>query len=129
MEPDSSLSPSVWWASQRLRYNSGLLIAGALGFVFYVIDVETCIHFRVPGEWEVTFFTSLLQGFAYVVMMGIANLCYYLGPWSERVIRPTDVANYRKTAFPLGFWFSVLLPFTPSTVLLASCALHARASR
>jgi hypothetical protein len=126
-ELDSSLTAREWWASQRLRYNVGLFVAGALGFILYVIAVDRCIELHVPGDWEITLFTTIFQAFLYVVAMGIANLCYYVGPWSERVIRPIDVANYRKTAFRLGFWFSFLLPFAPAAALLVSCAFsHAR---
>jgi hypothetical protein len=28
-----------------------------------------------------------------------------LGPWSEQVLRPNNVAEYRKVAFRLGFGF------------------------
>jgi hypothetical protein len=115
----------MWWARRRLRYNAGLLVAGVLGFVFYAIAVDRCIDLRAPGDWEITLFTTFFQGFAYLIMVGVANLCYYLGPWSEKVVRPTNVARYRKIAFWLGFWFSVLLPFTPAAVLFVSCALQA----
>jgi len=50
-------------------------------------------------------------------MIGVANLCYYLGPLSERLVRTANVAAYRKIVFWLGFWFSVLLPFAPSVFL------------
>jgi hypothetical protein len=43
----------------------------------------------------------------------------------SRLLPATNVASYRKIAFRLGFWFSVLLPFVPSAVLLVTCALHA----
>jgi len=121
----SAWAAETWWAARRLRYNIGLLIAGPLGFVCYAVAVSRCIDLRAPGEWEVTIFTIFLQGFAYLVMIGIANLCYYLGPWSERLLHPSNVARYRKIAFRLGFWFSVLLPFTPSGLLLFSCSVHA----
>ena len=80
---------------------------------------------RAPGDWEITVLTALFQGFAYLVMVGVANLCYYLGPWSERLVRPANVARFRKIVFRLGFWFSVLLPFTPAALLFVTCALHA----
>jgi hypothetical protein len=121
----SSRATDAWWARHRLRYNIGLLIAGPLGFVLYAVAVDRCIALHAPGDWEITIFTTAFHGFAYLIMMGVANLCYYLGPWSERFIHPADVIRYRKTTFQLGFWFSVLLPFAPSAILFASCALHA----
>jgi hypothetical protein len=126
--PEMDSSPretETWWASRRLRYNIGLLIAGPLGFGLYAIAISRCINLRAPGDWEITILTTLFQGFAYLVMIGAANLCYYLGPWSERLVRPANLAGYRKIVFWLGFWFSFLLPFAPSAFLFVTCALHA----
>jgi len=125
----SPLATKTWWAKRRLRYNIGLLIAGPLGFICYVSAVDRCIDLHAPGDWEISGFTTLFQGFAYLLMVGVANLCYYLGPWSERLLRPRNVERYRKTAFGLGFWFSVLLPFTPFALLFFSCSVHSGADR
>jgi hypothetical protein len=54
-------------------------------------------------------------------MMALANLGYFLGPWSERVLKPKDPDQYRKITFRLGFWFSMLLPFTIPAFLAALC--------
>jgi hypothetical protein len=113
-----------WWAARRRRYNIGLLVAGPLGFLCYAYSVSRCIDLQAAGEWEITIFTTIFQGLAYLALMGIANLCYYLGPWSERLLNPGNVARYRKTAFRLGFWFSVLLPFTPFALLRISCSVQ-----
>src|SRR6266568_4096480 len=121
----SPWATETWWAARRLRYNIGLLVAGPVGFVGCAAAVSRCTNLRAPGDWDITIFTTLFQGFAYLVMIGIANLCYYLGPRSERIIQPNNVAGYRKIAFRLGFWFSVLLPFAPSALLLFSCFVHA----
>ncbi len=121
----SAWAAETWWARRRRRYNVGLVVAGLLGFVCYAATVQRCIDLQVPGEWEITIFTTFFQGLAYLVAMGIANVCYYLGPWSERIIHPSNIARYRKVAFRLGFWFSVLLPFTPSALLVFSCSVQA----
>jgi len=121
----SPLTTEDWWSSRRLRYNIGLVVAGLLGFVLYVVAVDRCIDLRAPGDWEITMFTTVFQGFAYLVIIAVANLFYNLGAWSERVLRPANLARYRKTIFGLGFWFSVLLPFLPGVLLLIDCARHA----
>ncbi len=119
-----------WWARRRRRYNIGLLIAAPLGFIFYTWSVSQCINLHVNGGREITVLTIVFQGFAYLVVIGVANLCYYLGPWSERVVRPTNVESYRKIAFRLGFWFSVVvLPLAPSALLYVICSLHAGDAR
>jgi hypothetical protein len=126
LEMDSTpRATEMWWAERRLRYNIGLLVAGLLGFALYAVAISRCIDLRAPGDWEITILTIVSQGLAYLVMMGVANLCYYLGPWCERAVNPANVAIHRKVAFRLGFWFSVLLPFAPSAILFVSCALHA----
>jgi TctA family transporter len=123
--PDSAfLTPKEWWASRRLRYNIGLVVAGLLGFVCYAAAVERCIVLRAPGDWEITIFTTIFQGFVYLVMIGIANLFYNLGAWSERMIRPANPAKYRLRIFSLGFCFSIVLPFLPGVLLLVDCARH-----
>jgi hypothetical protein len=99
-----------WWAQRRRRYNVALLIAGILGFICYAAAVQLCINLKAPGDWEITIFSTFFQGLGYLVMMGVANLCYYLGPQSERLLHPVNIARYRKITFQLGFWFSVLLP-------------------
>jgi len=118
-------APENWWAARRLRYNIGLLVAGPLGFVCYAAAIQRCIDLHAPGDFEITIFTTFFQGFAYLVLIGMANLCNYFGPWSERLFHPSNPARYRKFAFRLGFRFSVLLPFTPSALLLFSCSVHA----
>jgi len=120
----STRASEVWWSQRRLRYNVALIVAGVVGFLADAFAVDRCIAIRTPGDWEITVFTTLFQGFAYLIMIGVANICYFLGPWSERILQPRDVAKYRTTVFRLGFWFSVLLPFTPSVVLFISCSLH-----
>lgn len=78
--------------------------------------------YQGSGEFEIALFTTVFQGVGYLFMMAMANVCYFLGPLSERIVRPRNIATYRKTAFRLGFWFSVLLPFTIPALLAYLCA-------
>ena len=117
-------TPNEWWASRRLRYNIALLVAGPVGFVCYAGAVDRCIDLGAPGDWEITIFTTFFQGIAYLLMIGLANLCYNLGPWSERLFRPKKLERYRHFCFRLGFWFSILLVFVPCILLLLSCHIH-----
>jgi len=77
-------------------------------------------------DFEVTVFTIFFQGIGYLFMIGVANVCYFLGPFSERVIRPSDPQRYRLACYRLGFWFSVLLPFSIPTLLALSVLFHLR---
>ena len=109
-------SAAEWWGARRRRYNLALLAAGAVAFVCYVSVVWT----RCAGVLgaDVTVFTTLFQGIGYLLAMGLANLCYYLGPGLERFVAPAHRATYRRWAFRAGLYFSVALPFIVPLVLL-----------
>jgi hypothetical protein len=117
----SEPSAAEWWASRRGRYNRGLALAGIGAFLCYALVLATrCAN---DPAVELTLFTTLFQGLGYLCAMGLANLCYNLGPWSEAVLRPTDVGRYRERAYALGFWGSVALPFgIPALVAVLGCA-------
>jgi len=51
----------------------------------------------------ITLFTTLFQGAGYLVMIGIANVWYFLGLLSERVVRPSNPERYRLICYRLGF--------------------------
>jgi hypothetical protein len=109
-ENSEQLSASEWWAHRRERYNFGLLVAGLLTFIAYVAIAWT-FEERMPDA-EITVFTIAIQGVGYLVAMGVANICYFVGPVSEQIIKPGNVTAYREITFRAGYWFSVLLPFS-----------------
>jgi hypothetical protein len=120
-----AVSTKAWWSSRRLRYNIGLVVAGILAFACYVAVVFWGISLgAIPDPGAITLFTTIFQGIGYLFMMALANLCYFLGPWSERVVKPTNPDQYRKITFRLGFWFSVLLPFTIPAFLAVLCLVR-----
>lgn len=107
-----------WWNSQRLRYNIWLGIAGLISFISYAIIVEFLL-IPTKEEAEITAFTIIFQAFGYLIMMFIANICYFIGPILENSIKPKNVNVYRKITYNLGLWFSVTLPlFVPVFLLL-----------
>jgi hypothetical protein len=65
----------------------------------------------MPGA-EITLFTTAFQAAGYLFMMAVANVCYLAGPLSESLVKPTNLDRYRRITYWLGFWFSVLLPFS-----------------
>ena len=114
---DTATSPFAWWNARRLRYNVALVVAGILAFIAYVTVGSTMLP--SDADFEITIFTTLFQGIGYLFMIGLANVFYFLGPLSERVVRPRDPDRYRRICFRLGFWFSVLLPFSVPALLAA----------
>ncbi len=101
-----------WWRKKRLNYNVGLLISGILAFILYIIVVEF-IAMKSEKNWEgeLTIFTIFFQGIGYLIMIGIANLFYYLGPVSESIIKPKNSEKYRNLTYKIGYWFSFGIPF------------------
>ena len=108
-------SAAQWWGARRLRYNVALVLAGLGAFIAYVAlawSFEDKLN-----QVEVTAFTVAFQAIGYAIAMGVANVCYFLGPLSERVLKPADLTRYRTAAYNLGLWFSVALPFlVPATL-------------
>lgn len=112
--------PLTWWEARRWRYNVGLVVAGVLAFLCYVTVCYTLLP-RVldPSRIEINFVTTLFQGVGYLFMMGVANVCYFLGPLSEWLFCPKDVERYRRVCYQTGFWLSVLLPFGIPALLMS----------
>ncbi len=119
---DTAQSPFAWWSARRLRYNVGLVVAGILAFIAYLAVGFTLLP--PDADFEVTIFTTLFQGVGYLFMIGIANVFYLLGPLSERIVHPRDPERYRRICFRLGFWFSVLLPFSIPALVATLAVFH-----
>lgn len=68
-----------------------------------------------PGEF--TLFTIIGQGFFFLVAIGLANLCYQLGPLSELLVRPSNVDAFRHWVFGTGLTVSMALPFAMPTLV------------
>ena len=118
----TTLNASEWWKGKRLRYNIGLIVSGIVAFILYAIVVFT--NTDIIPDADITIFTTLFQGIGYLLAMLLANLCFYLGPVSERIIKPKNIIKYRTRTFRLGFWFSVVLPFSIPSSLLYLCMFN-----
>jgi hypothetical protein len=105
------LSASQWWAARRLRYNLALLL-GAVASFLSLVAVGWVFAARLPCV-EITLFSIAAGGILFLVGLGLANLCYFLGPLSERWLHPKNVVGFRRLAFLLGTAFSLALIFLP----------------
>jgi hypothetical protein len=105
-------SAVVWWGARRRHYNVGLLKAGILALLAYVF--VSCTLLPEDATVSETLVSLFFQAIVYFV---VGNFCYSIGPLSESVMRPTDPERYRNICYRLGFWFSVLLPFTIPALL------------
>jgi hypothetical protein len=100
----------AWWQARRLRYNIALASAG---WAAYGLDIALFQLFGRPAwrDWQGGLSMTLFLGVGFLVLMGAANICYLLGPLVESLVRPQDIARFRRTAYAGGFWGSVALPF------------------
>ena len=124
---DTNLTAYQWWEARRLRYNIGLVVAGTLAFIAYLIVLHSFSD-RIP-DIEITLFTILFQGIGYLFFMVVANVFYFLGALSERLPRLRDLESHRRLSYALGFWFSVALPFLIPITLAYFAVFHPEAWR
>ena len=92
------------------KYNVGLAASGVLAFIIYLILGLWILP--AEAKFEVTFFSVIFQFISYVVMMGIANVLYLMGPFLEIFVEPAHPERFRRIFFGMGFWLSVALPFS-----------------
>ena len=52
----------TWWEKRRVRDNVGLVIAGVLAFVCYVLVVDRGISIGTMPDAEITLFTTAIKG-------------------------------------------------------------------
>jgi hypothetical protein len=108
----------TWWQARRLRYN---LTLAAAGWVCYglAVALNYAFHHPVWKDWRGGLGMTIFLGVVFLVVMGIANVFYLLGPAVEAWVKPSDVDRYRRTAFSMGLWGSLLVPATFPLVQLA----------
>ena len=108
MDTEISVTARQWWWRNRLKYNKGLIIAGVIAFLLYCILGPIIIG--PHEEFEETIFEMAFQGFAYLIMMGIANIFYTLGWVIDSSLNIDNSPLFRERLFALGYWFSFALP-------------------
>lgn len=114
----------AWWQRRRPHYN---LVLGAAGLLAYFTAIAQSFAFGRPmwlsplGALGMTLFL----GSAYLILMGVANLCFGLGALIEVTSRPTNLPAYRRAAWRMGLWGSIAVPFIfPLTNLLLLAGRH-----
>ena len=115
----------TWWQARRLRYN---LTLAAGGWACYAAAVGLNYAFGHPvwKDWRGGLGMTLFLGTVFLVVMGFANVFYLLGPAVEAWVRPADVAGYRRNAFAMGLWGSLLVPALFPLVQLAMLIAHSQ---
>jgi hypothetical protein len=108
-----SVSAKEWWGRRRLRYNIGLLIAGPLAFAVQIAVVSWGVSSgAIPSKSHPAMGnTILIDGIGYLLTIGVANGCYFLGrlsegirvtPWTEtnRIAALCRLMNFPSQATP-----------------------------
>ena len=108
MDTEILSAAKQWWWRNRLKYNIGLIIAGFIAFMLYCILGPIIIE--PHEEFEETIFQIAFQGFAYLIMMGIANIFYTLGWAIDSSFNKNNSQIFRERLFAVGYWFSFALP-------------------
>jgi hypothetical protein len=113
LQPDGFFSGDTWqwWQARRLRYN--MFLAGG-GWAAYgaAVGLHYAFGDQVWRDWRVGLGMTLFLGVAYLVVMGFANVFYLLGPAVESWVKPVDLDRYRRTAFAMGAWGSLIVPLS-----------------
>jgi hypothetical protein len=99
-----------WWQARRLRYNLTLAAAGWLAYGS-ALGLGLAFHKPMWKSWQGGVGMTLFLGTGFLVLMGVANVCFLLGPAVEGWVRPADVERYRRTAWAMGLMGSAALPF------------------
>jgi hypothetical protein len=114
-ESENGLPAREWWGARRGHYFRWLAFSGIGACLLFFALACFLPDLKVP-----TVFELFGSGLLYVVFLRCANICYCIGPLSERLFRPSDIGCYRRVAYALGFWFSCALPFL---IMLATVAI------
>jgi hypothetical protein len=120
-EANAATERRAWWSARRLRYNAVLLIAAPvsllalLGVWFLFEDQLPCL--------EITGFSIAIWAVLFPFALALANICYLLGPLSERLIRPRNPKDFRRWIFGAGTAFSLALIFSPVAATLTGALL------
>lgn len=114
-----------WWQARRLRYNL-TLASGGWGGYGLAVGLNYAFHHPVWRDWRGGLGMTIFLGTVFLVVMGVANVCYLLGPAVEGWVRPADVGRYRKNAFAMGLWGSLVVPALFPLVQLAMLIGHSR---
>lgn len=109
----------AWWQARRLRYNVTLALGGWAAYGA-AVALQYGFGHQVWRYWRGGLGVTLLLGVLYLIVMGFANVCYLLGPAVEAWVRPSDLARYRRTAFAMGNWGSLIVPFSFPLWVLAT---------
>jgi hypothetical protein len=121
-EVDAKSERRAWWSTRRVRYNVTLLFAAPISLVS-MLAVWGLFKDWLPC-FEITAVSIVLGGILFLPGLAVANVCYFLGPLGERLLRPRNPALFRRGAFAAGMALSLSLIFAPAVGTLTLALLR-----
>jgi hypothetical protein len=107
---------AAWWAAHRRSYNIALVLAAPVSFIA-LFTIWGVFEDRLPCL-EINGVGVFLAPIVFSIGLGLANICYSLGPLSEWLVRPNNPLACRRWTYRLGLAFSLLLVFEPPLINL-----------
>jgi hypothetical protein len=108
----------AWWQARRVRYNLTLAAGGWVGYGL-AVGLNYAFDHPVWKDWRGGLGMTIFLGAVYLAVMGVANVCYMLGPAVEGWVKPANIDRYRTNAFAMGLWGSLAVPALFPLVQLA----------
>lgn len=100
-----------WWEARRSAFNRSLLAAGIFVIALYYLLLQMRVASAGLGQMTFSWRNFIFLLVIYLIYMGIANLLYNVGVFSEQARRPREVHDYRERAYQVIYWSAILAPF------------------
>lgn len=101
-----------WWEAKRGAFNRGLLTAGVLVIAFYYFLLQLRLQaagLEPPLRFNIRNFIFLMV--LYLIYMGVANLLYNIGFFTEQARQPKERHDYRQLLYRVVYWVAIVAPF------------------
>src|SRR5262245_12420205 len=111
MSPIFNADAWSWWQARRFRYNLALAVSGLVAYVAELALLAAFHQLDWVKDWRPAAAATLFLGILFLIVIGAANVAFLIGPLAESLIKPSDVERFRRSAYAMGYWGSIALPF------------------
>lgn len=102
------ITTTSWWFRQRLKYNKGLILSGAIAYTIYcALDP---LFMPASAEFRIDYYGIIGLATLYIIVIIMANIFYTLGSFTDLIFNYKDSQKFRDILFGLGYWSSFSLP-------------------
>jgi hypothetical protein len=112
----------AWWSAHRRQYNIALLISAPISAAS-LFAVWAVFEDRLPCL-EISGFSIAFGIILFALGLGLANICYFLGPLAERLVRPHNAIAFRRWVYATGLALLLLLVFSSPLMNLHAAILR-----